>query len=166
MQRYLVAINYDGPHDRLAAEVRALALGDDAQFHVVVPAVARGSADSDGQQRAVARTLLDSIESALVDVPGIDGDVGDANLFAAIVDELNRRPHDVLVIATPVIGENERERLVDHVVRLYGLPVIALMIPGSEWLQRHPLRFGLDLDQEGAQQGAVTDQVSFDRRTA
>ena len=41
MQRYLVAINYDGPHDRLAAEVRALALGDDAQFHIVVPAVSR-----------------------------------------------------------------------------------------------------------------------------
>jgi Sulfocyanin (SoxE) domain len=156
MQRYLVAINYDGPHDRLAAEVRALALGDDAQFHVVVPAVARGSADSEGQQLALARRLLDSIESALDDVPGIDGDVGDAKFFAAIVDELNRRPHDVLVIATPVIGEHERERLVNHVVRLYGLPVISLMIPGSEWLQRHPLRFGLDLDQEGAQRGAVT----------
>ena len=147
MQRYLVAINYDGPHEHLAAEVRALALADDAQFHIVVPAVARGKAHSEGEQRALAQQLLDSIESALDDVPVVDGDVGDANLFAAIGDELDRHPYDVLVIATPPIGEHEQARLVDRLVRLYGLPVIHVTATGSEWLQRHPLEFGLGLDQ-------------------
>ena len=73
-------------------------------------------------------------ESALGDVPVVDGDVGDANLFAAIGDELDRRPYDVLVIATPPIGEHEQARLVDHLVRLYGLPVIPVTATGSEWL--------------------------------
>jgi hypothetical protein len=146
MQRYLVAINYDSPHDRLAAEVRALALGGDAQFHIVVPAVSRGSAHSEGQERALARQLLDSIESALADVAAVDGDLGDANLFAAIADELDRRPYDVLIIATPPIGEHEQARLVDHLVRRYGLPVIPVTVTESEWLQHHPLEFGVELD--------------------
>ena len=144
MQHYLVAINYDGPHDRLADKVRALALGDDAQVHIVVPAVARGTAHSEGQQRAVAQQLLDSIESALDDVPVVDGDVGDANLFAAISDELDQRPYDVLVIATPPIGEHEQARLVDHLVRQYALPVIHVTASDSKWLQRHPLQFGIE----------------------
>lgn len=144
MQRYLVAINYDGPHDPLAAEVRALALGDDAQFHIVVPAVERGEAHAEGQQRAVAQQLLDSIESALHDVADVDGDVGDTNLFAAIADELDRRPYDVLVIATPPVGEHEQARLVDHLVRRYGLPVIHVTATDSKWLQRHPLQFGIE----------------------
>ena len=156
MQRYLVAINYDGPHDRLAAEVRALALGDDAQFHIVVPAVARWwGAHSEGQERAVARQLLDSIESALADLARLDGSIGDANLFAAIADELERRPYDVLVIATPLIGEHEQARLVNHLVRLYGLPVIPVTVTGGEWLQRHPLEFGLELDQGSRRRGPL-----------
>jgi hypothetical protein len=156
MQRYLVAINYDGPHDRLAAEIRALALGGDAQFHIVVPAVARGGANSEGQQRAVAQELLDSIESALDDVRAVGGDVGDANVFAAIGDELDRRPYDVLVIATPPIGEHEQERLVDRLVRLYRLPVIPVTATGGEWLQHHPLQVGLELDQGTPHRGAIT----------
>ena len=59
MQRCLIAINYEGPHDRLAAEVRAFALGGDVQFHIVVPAVSRGGAHSEGQERALAQQLLD-----------------------------------------------------------------------------------------------------------
>jgi uncharacterized cupredoxin-like copper-binding protein len=156
MQHYLVAINYDGPHDRLAAEVRALALagGTDVQFHIVVPAVGRENAHAEGQERAAAQQLLDSIESALDDVPRVDGSVGDANLFAAINDELNRRPYDVLVIATPPIGEHEQARLVDHLVRLYRLPVIPVTA-GSEWLHRHPLQFGLQLDNGVRSRGPV-----------
>jgi len=157
MQRYLVAINYDGPHDRLAAEVRALALGDDAQFHIVVPAVTRWwGAQLEGRERAVARQLLDSIESALAGVAGIDGSIGDANLFAAIADELDRRPYDVLVIATPLVGEHEQARLVNHLVRLYRLPVIPVTVTGGEWLQRHPLELGLELDQGSRRFGPVT----------
>jgi uncharacterized cupredoxin-like copper-binding protein len=156
MQRYLVAINYDGPHERLAAEVRALALADDAQFHVVVPAVERGSAHSEGEQRAVAQQLLHSIESALEEVPLVDGDIGDDDLFAAIRDELDRDSYNVLVIATPPIGEHDQARLVDHLVRLYGLPVIHVTATGSEWLQRHPREFGLGLDQETTNRGALT----------
>jgi hypothetical protein len=132
MQRYLVAINYDGPHDRLAAEVRALALGGDAQFHIVVPAVAGGGVHSEGQERALAQQRLDAITSALGDVPGVDGTVADANLLGAIGDELDRRPYDVLAIATPPIGEHEQERLVDQLVRLYRLPVIPVSAPAGE----------------------------------
>ena len=86
----------------------------------------------------------------------VDGDVGDANLFAAIGDELDRSPYDVLVIATPPIGEHERERLVDHLVRLYGLPVIPVTATGSDWLQHHPLQFGLELDQGTRRRGPLT----------
>ena len=165
MQRYLVAINYAGPHQQLAAEVRALALADDAQFQVVVPAVERGNAHSEGEQRAVAQQLLDSIEAALDDGPAVDGAVGEANLFAAIRDELDRKPYDVLVIATPQISEHEQGRLVDRLVRLYGLPVIHVTATGSEWLQRHPLEFGLGLDQGTSQRGPVT-RAGGHRRTS
>lgn len=156
MQRYLVGINYDGPHDRLAAEVRALALAGDAQFHIVVPAVSRAGAHSEGQERALAKQLLDSIESALYDVPSVDGTVGDANFFGAIGDELDRRPYDVLVIATPPIGEHEQERLVDQLVRLYRLPVIPVRATAGDWLQHHPSQFGLEIDQGAPHRGAVT----------
>jgi uncharacterized cupredoxin-like copper-binding protein len=156
MQRYLVAINYDGPHDRLAAETRALALGGDAQFHIVVPAVSRGGVHSEGQERALAQQLLDSITSALEDVPSVDGTVGDANLFGAIGEELDRHPYDVLVIVTPPIGEREQEQLVDQLVRLYRLPVIPVGAAAGEWLQRHPSQFGLGLDQGAPHRGAVT----------
>jgi uncharacterized cupredoxin-like copper-binding protein len=155
MQRYLVAINYDGRHDRLAAEVRALALSGNAQFHIVVPAVARGEAHAEGQQRALARQLLESITSALADGPVVDGDVGDANLFTAIGDELDRRPYDVLVIATPPIDEQEQARLVGHLVRLYGLPVIPVSATDSEWLQHHPSRFGLGIDEGAPNRGTL-----------
>jgi uncharacterized cupredoxin-like copper-binding protein len=165
MQRYLVAINYDGPHENLAAEVRSLALADEAQFHVVVPAVERGNAHSEGEQRAVAQQLLDSIESALDDGPVVDGDVGDANLPAAIGDELDRRPYDVLVVATPPVSEHEQARLVDHLVRVYGLPVIHVTAAASEWLQRHPLEFGLGLDQRTLNRGPVT-RAAGRRRTS
>jgi uncharacterized cupredoxin-like copper-binding protein len=166
MQRCLVAINYDGPHDRLAAEVRAFALGGDAHFHIVVPAVSRGGAHSEGQERALAQQLLDSIKSALDDVsnvdgpsvdgPIVDGNVGDASLFAAIGDELDRNPYDVLVIVTPPIGEHEKERLVDTLVRLFRLPVIPVSATAGVWLQRHPSQFGLGLDQGTPHRGAVT----------
>ena len=156
MQRYLVAVNYDGPHERLAAEVRALSLADEAQFRVVVPAVARGKAHSDGEQRALTQELLNSIESALGEVTVVDGDIGDANVFAAIGDELDRHPYDVLVVATPPIDEHEQGRLVDRLVRLFGLPVIHVTATGSEWLQRHPLGLGLGLDQGASQRAPVT----------
>jgi hypothetical protein len=156
MQRNLVAINYDGPHDRLAAEVRALALGGDAQFHIVVPAAARGKAQAEGQQRAVAQHLLDSIESALDDVPLVDGDVGDANLFAAINDELNQCPYDALVIATPPIGGHEQANLVDRLVRLYRLPVVPVTASRGEWLHHHPLQFGLQLDNGVRHRGPLS----------
>ena len=165
MQRYLVAINYDGPHEHLAAAVRALALADEAQFHVVVPAVERGKAHSEGEQRAIARQLLDSIESALNDGSVVDGDVGDANVLAAIGDELDRHPYDVLVIATPPIGEHEQGRLVDRLVRLYGLPVIHVSAAGTEWLQRHPLEFGLGLDERTLNRGPVTRAGGRRRRS-
>jgi hypothetical protein len=165
MQRYLVAINYDGPHDRLAAEVRALALGADAQFHIVVPAVSRGGVHSEGQERALARQLLDSITSALEDVPSVDGAVGDANLFSAIGDELDRHPYDVLAIVTPPIGEREQERLVDQLVRLYRLPVVPVSATAGEWLQRHPSRFGLGLDEGAPHRGTVT-MARRSRRTS
>jgi uncharacterized cupredoxin-like copper-binding protein len=155
VQRYLVAINYDGPHERLAAEVRALSLADDAQFHIVVPAAARGRAHSEGEQRALAQELLNSIEVALEELTVVDGDVGDANVFAAIGDELDRHPYDVLVVATPPIDEHEQGRLVDRLVRLFGLPVIHVTATGSEWLQRHPVGLGLGLDQ-GTSRGPVT----------
>jgi hypothetical protein len=156
VQRYLVAVNYDGPHDRLAAEVHALDLGDDAQFHIVVPAVARRNAHSEGQQRALAEHLLDSIKSVLVDVPNVDGEIGDANLFVAIDDVLNQRPYDVLVIATPPIDEREQASLVEHLVRMYGLPVIHVTAAGSVWLRRHSLQVGLTVAQGVTNHGTVT----------
>jgi Mrp family chromosome partitioning ATPase len=139
MQRYLVAINYDGPHDRLADDIRALAFGDDARFHIVVPAVARVKEHSEGQPRALAQHLLDSITSVLDDVPNVDGQVGDANLFVAIGDELDRRPYEVLVIATPPLDAPEQASLVEHLVRMYGLPVIHVTVTGSVWLRRELL---------------------------
>jgi Sulfocyanin (SoxE) domain len=156
MQRYLVAINYDGPHDRLTAEVRALALAGDAQFHIVVPAVSHAGVHSEGQEQAVAQQRLDSITSALEDLPGVDGNVGDANLFGAIGDELDRSAYDVLAIVTPPIGEHEQERLVDQLVRLYRLPVIPVSATAGEWLQRRPSQFGLEIDQGTPHRGAVT----------
>src|ERR1700750_2815044 len=157
MQRYLVAINYDGPHDRLAAEVLALALvGVGREFHGLVPAVSRGGVHSEGQERALAQQLLDAITSALDDVPGVDGAVGDANLFGAIGNELDRRPYDVLIMVTPPIGEHDQERLVDQLVRRYRLPVIPVTATTGEWLQRHPSRFGLEIDQGVPHRGAVT----------
>jgi uncharacterized cupredoxin-like copper-binding protein len=156
MQRYLVAINYDGPHDRLAAEIRALAIGDDARFHIVVPAVARAKAHSDGEQRALARHLLDSIRSVLDDVPNVDGEVGDANLFVAIGDVLNQRPYDVLVIATPPAEPPEQAGLVEHLVRMYGLPVLHVTATGSVWLQHHSLQIGLTVAPAVTNRGPVT----------
>jgi uncharacterized cupredoxin-like copper-binding protein len=157
MQRYLVAINYDGPHDRLAAEIRALALGDDAQFQLVVPGITRGKgAQTEGRERAVGQQLLDAVKSALSGVSLVDGVVGDANLFTAIDDELDRRPYDVLVIGTPPIGEHEQAHLVDRLVRLYGLPVLCVSVPGSEWLRHHPLQFALGLDAGTRRRGRVT----------
>jgi hypothetical protein len=91
MQRYLVAVDHDGPQERLVAEIRALAAAGDAHFYLVVPS-----------------------------------GVGDANLFTAIDDELERRRYDVLVIGTSPISEHEQARLVDRLVRLYGLPVICV----------------------------------------
>jgi hypothetical protein len=88
MQRYLVAVNHDGPHDRLMAEVRALAAAGDAQFQLVA----------------------------------LDG----------VSVELERRPYDVLVIGTSPISEHEQARLVDRLVRSYGLPVICVTVPRSE----------------------------------
>src|SRR5689334_1337858 len=119
MQRFLVAISSDGPHDRLAAEVRALAQDGDAHFHIVVPAISRGGAESAGERRARAENLLDSITSALDDVPNVDGSVADANLLGAIGGELDRHSYEVLAIVTPPIRAHERERLVDLLVRLY-----------------------------------------------
>jgi uncharacterized cupredoxin-like copper-binding protein len=156
MQRYLVAINSDGPPDRLAAELRALALAGDAQFHLVVPAVSRSGVHSEGQERALARQLLDSITLALAGIPSVDGSVGDANLLDAIGDELDRNPYDVLVIFTPPIGEHEQERLVDQLVRLYRLPVIPAGATTGEWLQHHPSQFGLGIDQGAPHRGAIT----------
>jgi uncharacterized cupredoxin-like copper-binding protein len=156
VQRYLVAINYVGLHDGLAAELRALAFGDDAQFHIVVPAVARARAHAEGQQRALARRLLDSITSALDDVPNVAGEVGDANLFVAIGDVLNQRPYDVLVIATPHIEPHEQVSLVEHLVRMYGLPVIHVTATGSAWLQRNSLQVGLTVAPAVANRGPVT----------
>jgi uncharacterized cupredoxin-like copper-binding protein len=156
MQRFLVAINYDGPHDRLAAEVRALALGADAQFHIVVPAVSRGGVHSEGQERALAQQLLDSITSTLDDASAVDGSVGDANVFAAIGGELDRLAYDVLVIVTPPIDEHEQERLVDQLVRLYRLPVIPVSATEGVWLQHHPSQFGFGLDQGTPHRGAIT----------
>jgi uncharacterized cupredoxin-like copper-binding protein len=156
MQRCLVAINYDGPHDRLAAEVRAFALGGDTQFHLVVPTVSRGGAHSEGQERALAQQLLDSIKSALADIPNVDGTVGDASLFGAIADELDRSPYDVLVIVTPPIGEPEKERLVVNLVRLFRVPVIPVSATAGVWLQRHPSQFGLGLDEGAPHRGTVT----------
>jgi hypothetical protein len=142
MQRYLVAINYDGPHDRLAGEIRALAFGDDARFHIVVPAVAGAKEHSEGQPRARAQHLLESITSVLDDVPNVDGEVGDANLFVAMGNVPDRRPYEVLVIATPPLEAPEQASLVEHLVRMHGLPVIHVTVAGSVWLQRHFLPIG------------------------
>jgi uncharacterized cupredoxin-like copper-binding protein len=155
MQRYLVAINYDGPHDGLAAELRALAFGGDARFYILVPAVARAKAHSEGQQRALAQHLLDSIKSVLDDVANVDGEVGDANLFVAIGDVLNQRPYDVLVIATPAIDAAQQAILVEHLVRMYGLPVIRVNAMGSVWLQRHSMQLGLTVAQDVTNRGTV-----------
>ena len=164
MQRYLVAINYDGPHDRLAAEVRALALAGDSQFHIVVPTVSRAGVHTEGQERALAQQLLDSITSALQDVPGVDGTLGDANLFGAIGNELDRSHYDVLAVVTPPINGHEQERLVDQLVRLYRLPVIPVSATAGEWLQHRPSQFGLGLDQGASPCGATIAPVR--RRTS
>jgi len=122
MQRYLVAINYDGPHERLAAEVRASPSAPTRSSTLSCRRLARG-VHSEGQERALAQQLLDSITLALDGVPSVDGAVGDANLFGAIADELDRRPYDVLAMVTPPIGDREQERLVDQLVRLYRYPL-------------------------------------------
>ena len=164
MDRYLVVVNYDGPHDRLVAELRAFALAGDARFHIVVPAVPNGGSQIEGRARADAMRRLDSVESALAQVPGLDGEVGDGNVYTAIRDSLDRAAYNVLVVATPRIDDRDRDRIVDRLVRLFGLPVVQVSADDSTWLQHHPIALGLGLDQGVTRRGPVSAARRHSRR--
>ncbi|MDP9332311.1 MAG: hypothetical protein M3Q30_03210 [Actinomycetota bacterium] len=156
MDRYLVVVNYDGPHDRLVAEVRAFALAGEARFHIVVPAVPNAGSQTEGRARAAAARRLDAVESALAQVPGVDGEVGDADVYTAIRDSLDRAAYDVLVVVTPRVDDRERARIVDRLVRLFGLPVVHVSADESTWLQHHPMGLGLGIDQGATRRGPLT----------
>ena len=164
MERYLVVINYDGPHNRLAAQLQALALAGEARFHIVVPAVPNAGNQTEGQARAAATRELDAIESALAQVPGVDGEVGDENINTAIRYSLDRAEYDVLVVATPRVDDRDRDQIVDRLVRPFGLPVLHVSADDSTWLQRHPIALGLDLDQGATRRGPLTGARRRGRR--
>jgi hypothetical protein len=163
MDRYLVVVNYDGPHDRLVAELSAFALAGEARFHIVVPAVPNAGSQTEGRARADAMRRLDSVESALAQVPGVDGGVGDGNLYTAIRDSLDRAAYNVLVVATPRVEDRDRDRIVDRLVRLFGLPVVQVSADDSTWLQHHPIALGLD--QGVTRRGPVTAVRRHGRRS-
>jgi hypothetical protein len=165
MDRYLVVVNYDGPHDRLVAELHAFALAGEARFHIVVPAVPNPGSQTEGRAHADAMRRLDSVESALAQVSGVDGGVGDANVYTAIRDSLDRATYDVLVVATPRIDDRERDRIVDRLVRLFGIPVLHVNADDSTWLQHHPIAFGLGLDQGVTRRGPLSAARHHGRRT-
>jgi hypothetical protein len=165
MDRYLVVVNYDGPHDRLVAELRAFALAGEARFHIVVPAVPNAGTQTEGRARADAMRRLDSIESALAQVPGVDGGVGDGNVYTAIRDSLDRAAYDVLVVVTPRVDDRDRDRIVDRLVRLFGLPVVQVSADDSTWLQHHPIALGLGLDQGVTRRGPVSAARRHARRS-
>jgi uncharacterized cupredoxin-like copper-binding protein len=156
MDRYLVVVNYDGPHDRLAAEVHAFALAGEARFHIVVPAVPDAGSQTEGRARAAATRRLDAVEATLAPVPGVDGEVGDENVYTAIRDALDRDPYDVLVVVTPRVDDRERVRIVDRLVRLFGLPVVHVSAEESTWLQHHPIGLGLGVDEGSTRRGPLT----------
>jgi hypothetical protein len=165
MERYLVVINYDGPHDRLVAQLRAFALAGEARFHIVVPAVANAGSQTEGQAHAAATRRLDAVESALAQVPGVDGEVGDENMYTAIRYSLARAEYDVLVVATPRVDDRDRDQIVDRLVRPFGLPVVHVSADDSTWLQRHPIALGLGLDQGATRRGPLTGARRYGRRS-
>jgi hypothetical protein len=163
MDRYLVVVNYDGPHDRLVAELRAFALAGDARFHIVVPAVPNPGSQTEGRARADAMRRLDAVESALAQVPGVDGEVGDESIYTAIRYSLDRAEYDVLVAVTPRVQARERDQIVDRLVRLFGLPVVHVGADESTWLQHHPIALGLGLDQGVTHRGPLTGARRYGR---
>jgi uncharacterized cupredoxin-like copper-binding protein len=156
MERYLVVLNYDGPHDRLVAELRAFALAGDARFHIVVPAVPNAKSETEGGALALATRRLESVEAALAEVPGVDGEVGEENVYAAIRDSLDHAEYDVLVLVTPRVDDGERARIVDRLVRLFGLPVVHVSADDSTWLRHHAIGIGFGFDQPAARRGPLT----------
>ncbi|MDQ1457193.1 MAG: hypothetical protein QOH28_2813 [Actinomycetota bacterium] len=156
MERYLVIVNYDGPDDGLVAQLRAFALAGEARFHIVVPAVPNAGSQTEGRARAAASRRLDAVESALARVPGVDGEVGDANVYTAIRDSLDRAAYDLLVVVTPRVEDHERARIVDRLVRRFGLPVVHVGADEATWLQHHTIGIGLSLDEGATRRGPLT----------
>jgi hypothetical protein len=118
---------------------------------------------TEGQARAAATRELDAIESALAQVPGVDGEVGDENIYTAIRYSLDRAEYDVLVVVTPRVPDREHDQIVDRLVRRFGLPVVHVGADESTWLQHHPIALGLGLDEGATRRGPLTGARRYGR---
>jgi hypothetical protein len=128
MRRYLVVANQTlcGPH--LLAEVLARQEGEDAGFHVVVPATPSNEhfTWTEGEAEMLARARLDEVLERLREA-GVDatGEIGDPNAVRAVRDVIWKQPFDEIILSTlpPGLSRWLRADVPSRLRKVTALPV-------------------------------------------
>jgi hypothetical protein len=127
MRSYLVVSNQTLGGAALAAKVRSLLEEGDAEFHIVVPATARGRFSwTEGQARAIAQERLDAALRWFSSMGATaTGETADEHPLYAIRDALRDHEIDEIIISTlpPGMSRWLRQDLPRKVRKEFGLPV-------------------------------------------
>jgi hypothetical protein len=129
MRRYLIVANQTLGGDHLLELVRDRLDGEDATFHVLVPATYAQDhfVNSEGEARATAQRRLEGALGRFGELGAtVTGEVGDASPLYAIEDVLRRERFDEIILSTLPPGPSRwlRQDLPHRLARVTKTPVV------------------------------------------